>query len=241
MHAQSYRPTSADLDPHAEVYVTADGRPHPTGYFPDRSSPQQGRADWSPVWDDTYGPSRFEAVGGELVDQHPYLQVSATWQPYPEDERPSGHDDPLADGLPAPTPRLLSLWFMTARGSSRDQYDDVPGRQFPQNGSQDGCTWVYYQDPVRALAPYDPAPDSGGQMPDTLRALPPSPAHGWASQPVMVAQQWDRMKMDSLPQQRGVNQNRLANSTYAGQSYGSRTAHVGDLGSGQTMSRRSRG
>lgn len=230
-------------DPNRRVNVRPDGSPAPFGYYPDRSWPDQGQVTQSPVYDDLYGPARQETLNGaERVDQHPWMQVSATWTPPADCARPSGGNDPMVDGPSSPTPRLLSLFYARAQGSDQTKFLDAPGVRYPSNGSQDGASWVYYQDSRLAMLPYDPAPDANGQMPDTLRALPPSPPHGWASQPAINAKQAELDKMRQLRGQRAPHQDRLANSTYAGQSYGARTAHVGAApATGTTPSWRSRG
>jgi hypothetical protein len=79
-------------------------------------------------------------------------------------------------------------------------------------------------------------------MPDTLRALPPSPAHGWAVRPLVNAQAAINAKTASLVQQAPPKAELLANSSYAGQTYSQTTARAG---AGQTFgtvhSRRGRG
>lgn len=231
----------AARDPNRRLAVRPDGLPAPTGYFPDRSWPDQGEASWSPVFDREYGPARQEVVGGERVDQHPYLQVSATITAPPQGPRKDGRNDPMEDGPSAPVPRLLALFYARAQGTDQTKYLDAPGVRFPSNGSQDGASWTYYQDPRLALLPYDPQPDAGGEMPDTLRALPPSPPHGWAEQPAMNARQVELNKMRTLRQQKAPHQDRLANSTYAGQTYSARTAHVGARPGGTAPTWRGRG
>lgn len=244
---------TAEVD--RETRARPDGSPAPTGYFPNRSWPQQGVASFSPTNDDLagcspasggrglYGPDRVEALDDvERVDQHPWLQVSATWTPMPDTERPSGHDDPLADGPPQPTLRMLQLFYARAQGTMSTRFLDVPGRKFPPNGSQDGSSWAYYQDPARAMAAYDPAPGQD-EMPDSLRALPPSPAHGWTEQPAYNAKERENTKsLRDLKQQAKPHQDRLAPSTYAGQSYSASTAHAGATQvPGQVPTRRPRG
>lgn len=235
----------ARLRPDRRLPERPDGTPAPTGYFPDRSWPQQGQVTDSPVYDELYGPARYESLdGAESVDQHPYLQISATWTPPADVPRPSGRDDPLTDGPAAPTLRLLGLFYQRAQGSDQTHYLDAPGRRFPSNGAQDGASWAYYQDSRLAMLPYNPADDAGGEMPDTLQALPPSPAHGWAAQPAVNSRQAELDKMRVLKGQRPPHQERLANSTYAGQSYSARTAHVGARQAargGSTPSWRTRG
>lgn len=231
----------AARDPNRRLAVRPDGLPAPTGYFPDRSWPEQGEASWSPVMDREYGPARQEVMPGEKVDQHPYLQVSATITAPPQGPRKDGRNDPMQDGPAAPTPRLLGLFYARAQGTDQTHYLDAPGVRFPSNGSQDGASWTYYQDPRLALLPYEPKPDAGGEMPDTLRALPPSPPHGWAEQPAMNARQVELNKMRTMRQQKAPHQDRLANSTYAGQTYSARTAHVGARTGGTAPTWRGRG
>lgn len=225
---------------------TPRGMPAPTGYYPHVRGQLQYPIQIGPVYDELY---RAAVVGandpGEKVDQHPWLYVTNTWTPAPDSTRPSGVQDPLTDGPPQPTIRDLSLHYRRESGTSVTQYYDAPGHVFPRNGSQDGAAWTFYQDPTRALMPYDVAQTTGGQMPDTLRSLPPSPPHGWAVRPVQNAQAAINAKTAALVHQAPPKQERLANSTYAGQTYGQTTARVGQASAGSLAgsvhSRRRRG
>lgn len=234
-----YRPGAAELAPGRRLAAMPDGRPAPTGYYPDRSYPDQGQASFSEVYDELYGPARQEKLNGfEDVDQHPYLQVTANWTPEPQSGRLDGRDDPMNDGPAQPTLRLSNLFYQRAIGTSVTNYLDAPGIRYPPNGSQDGASWTYYQDARLALLDYNPPADGNGEMPDTLRAMPPSPPHGWAAQAVN-ARQLELDKAQVLRGQKGPHQDRLANSTYAGQSYSATTSHVGASGTGGTGSTRS--
>jgi len=215
----------------------------PTGYYPNVRGQLQAPIGIGPVFDELY---RAAVVGandpGEAVDQHPWMYVTQTWTPPEDTDRPSGVQDPLTDGPAQPTIRDLSLHYRRESGRSNTAHYNVPGRKFPRNGNQDGATWTMYQDVTRALMPYDPAQTSGGQMPDTLRALPPSPAHGWTERPLINAQAAINAKTGALVQQQATRQERLANSTYAGQTYSQTTAHAGQGSTfGTVHSRRGRG
>lgn len=222
-----------------------DGMPTPTGYYPNVRGRLTSPITIGPVYDDLYRPAVVGANDpGEAVDQHPWMYVTATWTPPADVARPSGIQDPLTDGPPQPTIRDLSLHYRREAGSSVTAYQNVPGRVFPRNGSQDGASWTMYQDPTRALMPYDPAQTDGGQMPDTLRTIPPSPSHGWAVRPVINAQAAINAKTAALVQQQAPKAELLANSTYAGQTYGQTTARAGQGAAatfGTVHSRRSRG
>ena len=223
--------------------VTPSGMPAPTGYYPDVRGHLTAPVVVGPCYDQLY---RAAVVGandpGERIDQHPYAYIAQTWTPPRDDERPSGVQDPLTDGPPQPSIRDLSLHYRRQAGSSVTQYYDAPGHTFPRNGNQDGASWTFYQDVTRALMPYDPAQTTNGQMPDTLRALPPSPAHGWAVRPLVNSQAAINAKTASLVQQAAPKQELLANSTYAGQTYSQTTARAGQgVGYGTVHSRRGRG
>ncbi len=224
---------------------TPRGMPAPTGYYPNVRGQIQYPITIGPVFDELYRPAVVGANDpGEKIDQHPWLYITNTWTPPENDTRPSGVQDPLTDGPPQPTIRDLSLHYRREAGASVTAYYDAPGHVFPKNGSQDGAAWTYYQDPTRALMPYDPAQTTGGQMPDTLRAIPPSPPHGWAARPVVNAQAAINAKTAALRQEQPPKQERLANSTFAGQTYGQTTARVGQASaalSGSVHSRRRRG
>lgn len=214
--------------------------PAPTGYYPDRNPEHLGT-----VRNDYKVTEAHNSPGGpripveplntaERVDQHPFVQVDATWTPLPSglNGRQDGRHDPLTDGLPQPTVRLFGTYWYPRSGTSRTRYMDVPdGRTFPGVGSQDGQTWTYYVDTATAAGPYDPVTEGSsngaGQNADSLRALPPSPAHGWTEIPVVSGPELMRRQNKKIKgQQQYVTQNRLANSTYAGQTYSQQTSHV---------------
>lgn len=225
--------------------ATPSGRPAPTGYYPNVRGQLQYPITIGPVFDELYRPAVVGANDpGEKIDQHPWLDVTQTWTPPENTVRPSGVQDPLTDGPAQPPIRDLSLHYRRESGTSVTAYYNAPGHDhFPKNGNQDGASWTFYQDPTRALMPYDPAQTTGGQMPDTLRAIPPSPAHGWAVRPLVNAQAAINAKTAALVQEQPPKQERLANSTYAGQTYGQTTARAGQMDAvhGTPHSRRGRG
>lgn len=165
--------------------------------------------------------------GAERIDQHPMLHVSATWTPYPENERPSGRIDPMVDGPSQPELMDVSTHYNRRQGTSVTAFLNAPGIKYPTTGNQDGVSWTYVQSPVLAEAAYGSQNMVNGEMPDTIRAMAPSPPHGWTEQPVLNSQQENNIKAAKLKQQQPGKQERIANSTYAGQSFGARTAHAG--------------
>lgn len=220
--------------------------PAPTGYYPNVRDQIQ-----TPVYgnkpngakvggaDDLYPGTIIQdsLARSEKIDQHPYLHVAATWTPAPNTERPSGVQDPLTDGPPQPDLMDLATHYYRRAGTSVTQHLNAPGVKFPVYGDQDGVSWTYVQSTPAVLAPYDPASvDAKGDMPDSQRTLAPSPPHGWTEQPILNAQQENNLKAAKLKQQRPGKQERTANSTFAGQSFGQRTAHVGQQGT-TTVSR----
>lgn len=243
MSVPFYQRRSADLNPQATVYTYPDGSPAPTGLHPDMTGVNQRPASlYSQVYDDQYRD--WGTVGpftDESIDQHPYLQVSATWTPPPAGPRRDGRDDPLTAGPPRHEPRLLGMFQRATAGNSISRLMDVPGHTFPTTGSQDGASTTWYVDPGVAMAPYTIDPVTG-QQPDSLKTVPPSPAHGWTAQPVFnVKATENRKALSELRQQTGNRGDRLAASTYAGQSYSARTAYVANNGSTSVPSRRTRG
>lgn len=236
-----YQRRSADLNPRGRTNMRPGGVPAPTGYYRDMTGVNQAPAIETGVCDELYRD--WGTVGrltDEKVDQHPYMQVSATLSPAPAGPRRDGRNDPLVDGLPAPTPRLLGLFYRRAAGTSHTRLDDVPGHVFPKVGSQDGASTTWAVDPAVAMAPYNL--DANGEQPDSLKKVRPSPAHGWTAQPVFNVKATENRKAVQLIQQKNGRQDRLAASTYSGQSYSSRTAHVANgPGAAPTPSRRHRG
>lgn len=225
--------------------ASPSGMPTPTGYYPHVRGHLSAPVVVGPCYDDLY---RTTVVGandpGERIDQHAYAYVAQTWTPPRDTQRPSGIQDPATDGPPQPSISGLSLHYRRQAGASVTQYYDAPGHTFPRNGSQDGAAWTFYQDVTRALMPYDPAQTVNGQMPDTLRALPPSPPHGWAVRPLISWKTAVNAKTAVLTQQQAPKAELLANSTYAGQTYSQTTARAGAGGGatfGTVHSRRGRG
>lgn len=231
---------------HRRGSMPGTGAPVPTGYYPNMSGSPGYVVGENEVYDQLY---RASVVGSldcyETIDQHPWIKIDQTWVPPENTERPSGHQDWATDGPAPPTLANLSLHYRRQAGASITQYMDVPGHKFPKNGSQDGSSWTTYQDVTRALQPYDPSKlDANGQMPDTLQTLPPSPPHGWTSRPAVNAQAALNAKAATLVQQQPVRAERLANSTYAGQTYSQTTARDGGVPGatfGTVHSRRGRG
>lgn len=212
--------------------------PAPTGYYPDYQDSHPGNVANPGVYPTnivldpvgTPGGPVFPTEPGDRadrVDQHPVLHVTATWTPSPYGNgRYDGEVDPLVDGPPRPELYNMSLHYHRESGASHTSFRNVPdGRRFPVVGSQDGSSTTYYVDSAASMAPYAPG-TPGGQMPDSYRQISPGPAHGWSEVPVMNAGREDLKKMKALKQQQNAKQNRLANSTYAGQTYSQSTAHV---------------
>lgn len=231
-----------DSRPDMRTTTTNDGVPQPTGYFPDRSNPQQGQVTTSPLFEAMYADrGTIDPVEVQRVDQHPWLQVDATWTPPVAGPRRDGRNDPLTSGPARPTPRLLGLFFNYTQGNSHTGLDDVPGRKFNRYGSQDGASTVWYADPSRQMAPYQPDPATG-QNPDSLRSILAGPAHGWTAQPVFNVKAVENAKALQLLQQQPGRNDRLAPSTYAGQTFSNQTTKVANpAGAAPVPSRRSRG
>jgi hypothetical protein len=232
--------------------------PKPTGYQPDMNGETIGRFARQPG--PTVDPQSLvfptEPVdAGERVDQHGYLQVSATWTP-PAIEgfaRPSGGHDPLSDGPVAPVPRMLALFNYRGSGTTRTRFMDVPdGRRFSPTGTQDGTSTVWFENAAVQQAPYvdrdsyatidTTLANPAVQNPDSFSKLAPGPDHGWTSVPVVNLKANENNKARVLRQQQFVTQNRRAGSTYAGQTYGQSTAHVANpAGQASVPSWRTRG
>jgi hypothetical protein len=210
--------------------------PSPTGYQPDHRNANQ-RAVATPLDNLVRAPYGSPGALGliptepgsnaELIDQHPFLHVAASWTPDSYGNgRPDGGHDPLTDGPPRPEIKNVALHYYRRSGNSRSRYSDVPdGRRFPATGSQDGSSTTLYVDSRAATEPFKPDPATG-QHRESLMRLAPGPAHGWSSVPVVDTRLQDLRKVKQLKQQKNVKQNRLANSTYAGQTYSQQTAHV---------------
>jgi hypothetical protein len=257
-YAEDYDTANGLITPHVDVYEVDGGYPgyiaqangalnpqelfpqRPTGYLPhtddlpqvpyDRAADQQGIQE--------YSDSRFPVEildSSEVLDQHPFMHVTATITVPDDGPRRTGTRDPMISGPARPDTVLLSLFSYRGLGTDNNKYQDVPdGRQFPDTGSQDGTTWVVYQDAAEALAPlntsYYPAPADPSHTPKaqpTLAQIPPGPAHGWTEVPVVNDKQMINDKSTKyLKQQLPPKQDRKANSTVAGQTYSQVTATV---------------
>lgn len=222
----------------------------PTGYLPDaRALPQipydrdrdtQARIEWR---DDRFPTEPDDSA--ELVDQHPMMHVTATITASDDYVRKTGTRDPMISGPARPDVLLLALHQYNGYGIDNTKYKDVPdGRQFSPYGSQDGTTWVIYQDATAALASFN---DTGSPVPDdpsrtataqpTLSRMAPGPAHGWTSTPLFNTKQRENDKaLKHLRQQQSPHQDRKANSTVAGQTYSQRTQSVRQQAAGQAGS-----
>ena len=222
--------------------TTAPGwRPAPTGYYPDHYADRMGRV--RPK-DPVLSPDRCVPLEPgntfDRIDQHPYLQVDATWTPDEPSARPTGRHDPLTDGPPQPTVRMSQVYYHRAAGSSRTRFMDVPdGRRFSPTGTQDGVTTVWYQSAGAAMAPVN----SDGTIPETRAQLGPGPVHGWTAIPVINAQAAELAKAKALVQMKNRGQGRRASSTFAGQTFSQRSAYVSNPAgaNGPTPSWRTRG
>lgn len=224
----------------------------PTGYYPDMNGETMGRYD-TPLdnlvvapYGSPGAPALIPTEPGsshDRVDQHPMLQVSASWTPSPYGNgRPDGGHDPLTDGTPRPELFNISMHYHRESGASRTRNMDVPdGRRFSPFGTQDGVTTIMYVDTAASLEPFNPDPKTG-QHRETLMRVAPGPSHGWSAVPAIPGPVQDAAKIGQLRRQKNVRQNRLANSTYAGQTYSQQTAHVANpSGGGVIGSWRSRG
>lgn len=242
MHSETAYSQPLEID-QADVRTRAmpDGTPAVTGYYPNLPGTIKHPVGGNLVFDDLY-PGTIN-VGSldhtEKIDQHSWLQVSNRWTPPPDTTRPSGRQDPITDGPPQPFLDDMSIAYNRRQGTSVTAHLDAPGIQFAAFGSQDGATWTYAQSTQRSLAPYDPSQldPTTGQMPDTLRALAPSSPHGWTEQPPVLSQAENNLKAASLKQQVPGKQELVADSTYAGQSYGMTTRHVTGQPGTSTISR----
>lgn len=241
-------------DPRSVQYAYPDGWPAPTGYYPnDRGHLQTPVPGQNYDTDQDAYATHATVIQGDLswtetIDQHPYVRINATWTPAPNFERPDGHHDPLTDGPPPGTIDNMHMYYTRQQGTSQTHLLDVPGHRFPTSGSQDGAAWTTIQDLQQTMRPYDASlttpisvdPSIPREMPDTEREIAPSPEHGWTSQPLEISTQEILKKTKALTQQQPGKQEFLANSTYAGQSYGTQSAHVGSVNA-VVPSRRPRG
>jgi hypothetical protein len=215
-------------------------RARPTGYLPDaRTTPQipydRERDVKVPA---EYSDNRFPVElldASEIIDQHPIMHVTATITVKDDAPRKTGTRDPMISGPARPDTLLLSLYQYEGAGTDRTNYMDVPdGRLFSPYGSQDGTSWVIFQDATAALSQFNdigqPVPLDPSRTPTaqpTLARMEPGPTHGWTSVPVVnVKQEINTKSTKQLAQQQAPHQDRKANSTVAGQTYSQRTASV---------------
>lgn len=258
-YAEDYDQANGLITPHVDVYETDSRYPgyvaqgngvldpqelfpaRPTGYLPHTDDLPQVPYDraWNVQDTPEYSDSAFPVElldSSEVLDQHPFMHVTATITAPDDGPRRTGTRDPMDSGPARPDTVLLSLFqYVGAGTNSGNRYMDVPdGRTFSPYGSQDGSTWTVYQDAAEALAPLDtseyPAPHDPSQnrkAQRTLAAIAPGPAHGWTEVPVVndkqaINDKGKRQGFKQLP----PKQDRKANSTVAGQTYSQVTATV---------------
>lgn len=217
------------LNPQQRLDHQPGGRPAPTGYYPNNVGhlPIEGTFHAEPG-EEPYLP---RVQGGKLngqIDQHPWMYTAATVTAPPQGPRKSGRIDPLEDGPTHEDLRHLKMYQRRMVGTSTTRYQDRPDYGPKQIGRQDGVSYVYWASPDRAMLPYDPQllDPRTGEMPETWVAIPPAPARGWSARPVYAEQEKINAKAKAVPGHRTPHQDRLANSSYAGQSYSAQTAHV---------------
>ncbi len=227
-----------------ETGALPDGTPQVEGYYPHLTASGIPEViTWGGVDERGYDQVSTGVLDYcETIDQHPAMYVTATWTPTQDVQRPSGRHDPLTNGPAQPEVIGVNQYYYREAGSSQTHFLDVPGRVFPANGCQDGDSWSYFNDTQLQQIPYNPQlqyfdQESGtyrSGMPDSLRALPPSPVHGWVQQPA------DSGIDHVWPERQTPGRNEfLALNPFAGQSYSATTAHVPDQ-SGQVPSMRRR-
>jgi hypothetical protein len=257
-YAEDYDQANGLITPHVDTYERDAAYPgyiaqgngalnpqelfpqRPTGYLPhtddlpqvpyDRAADEQGIQEYS---DSTFPVELLDS--SEQLDQHPFMHVTATITAPDDGPRRTGTRDPMISGPARPDTVLLSMFSYRGLGTDNNKYQDVPdGRVFSPYGSQDGSTWVVYQDPYEALAPLNtseyPAPTDPSQNAKaqrTLAAIQPGPAHGWTEVPVVN----DKQSINDKGKRQGFKQlppkqDRKANSTVVGQSYSQVTASV---------------
>lgn len=151
--------------------------------------------------------------------------------------RNSGTPDPLLDGPPRPTFRMLNRSFNPQQGTDNSRNLDDKSRGYRE--SRDG-TWIGQQDgsvtringgvpglyqPYGSYAGYTTGPVKGIQSPaeygspqDQPQVIPSSPPHGLHSATLPDYSQTLGRFM-SIPQQRAGRADRPSNSLIAGQSY----------------------
>jgi hypothetical protein len=234
--------------------VDAGGRPapmevfrsRPTGYLPNADGvPQRALIDAQrgiPGSVYEYSDGRFPPElldASERIDQHPFMHVTATITVADDNPRKTGTRDPMDCGPARPDTVLLHLHEYRGAGFSNTKYSDVPdGRKFSPYGSQDGSTWVQYQDATAVISPLDlsqsPARDDPSQnrtAQPTQGRMAPGPSHGWTSVPLHNVKAADNLKSTrQLKQQKSPHQDRKANSTILGQTYSQRTSTVRQAG-----------
>lgn len=216
-------------DPARRTTAGRGGFPVPTGYYP--NNPVGSHLPLVGSYTAPVEDYRTPTWGGKLtggIDQHAYLYAAATWTAPEQGPRKTGTHDPLTDGPTQENLRWLKRYQRTMQGSTNTRFQDRPDYGPQQGGRrQDGVSWVYQPMAQPAMVPYTPALlDEDGEMPDTWRAVPPAPAHGWSARPAFAEQEKINRKSRAVPGMRNPHQDRLANSSYAGQSYSAQTRHV---------------
>lgn len=223
-----------------DLAVTADGQPHGTPYEVPLTGWQSAHAvvvnGQNLIADYTNNAAGLTHENYSL-DQGPFLLPVQGWVPDQDVERPSNHTDPAAAGMASPDLDWVGIYYRRGSGSDASQFLDAPGVTRQPYGHQDGSSWTYFQDEQADLAPYGSQPltpisndpSVAQTMPDTMRALPPQPAGGWTSEPVLSTGEQVLLQHEQMAHQGQVatSQDFTANQVNVGGTMLTRMRHVG--------------
>lgn len=203
---------------------TPDGVPSPTGYYPNiyRGTETPGTKPVPHVFQHNKDTSPYDPDWQQfditiMKQRMPIQRVSSTWVP-DHGERPSGTVDPLESGPVPTTIRMLSREYRVMGGTSNTRNMDNNITPKSKYGQQDGVRWTETVDPIISNYKLSPATDESSMV-----KVAPSGPHGLHSQTPLAVRKQSNTKRNQRPQQQAARVNRLANSTYVGQSYSATT------------------
>lgn len=224
----TYYTTRVEPDPDVRKSETPQGVPAVNGWFPNiiqgtsKGGPKEvHRGPTNPQGVSTVRPSWTQNDKGIVYQRYTWERQSSTWVPPEETTRFSGVEDPLASGAARETFRTFTRIFNRQAGTDNTRNLDNTVTAKSPYGQQDGVSWTTRVDPVLANPKLTPPSDESSVV-----RIPPSGPHGLHSRNPMPNKAKTNQNYAAQPQQKAVNQNKLANSTRAGQTYSATTKHL---------------
>lgn len=224
----AYYTMRSEPNPDVRKSETPQGVPAINGFYPNviqgtsKGGPKEvHRGPTNPDGVSTTRPSWTQNDKGIVYQRFSWLRDSSTWVPPEETTRFSGMEDPLASGAARQTLRTFARIFNRQAGTDNTRNLDNTVTAKSAFGQQDGVSWTTKVDPILANPRLTPPSDESSVI-----RIPPSGPHGLHSRNAASNKAKTNANYAAQPQQRATNQDRLANSNRAGQTYSATTQHL---------------